>query len=438
MSRTHRLFTLLLVAVVALVAACERTPEDVEKWRDAKGGMEKMQQWVASAEEPMPVRKRALTVLVEEGEGNLIQPALEEVGDEKVRQELVASVVPTVVALWEEQDVPELTPQMVEEGAQVKVSDAAAVVRAKDAAYFLQPYATGEDKAKLESILAQWVSRDWQLRNDLGKTTVGQIAPRAGDKGIEGLVAWAKQAKFPDVVAELVKQHGGEAGQSKVAVALRERAEENYDEFIDPNVEGGVTAQLRVAILQIDHEEMVPFLKKLVVEEKASGALRQGAVEAIKRTLDERATPYFTQLVTERKGMLRWVAAQTLIDLRGKPGLLTVASALPLETEAYPPVDDKAFQQDSRFICNHLKNVMEEQGVADVSDVVGRALEKERWPVQVIGLQCASVFQTTDLKPKVEALTDDDTPVPGWGEETTVGEIAQKALKDLETAAAAK
>ena len=64
----------MLLASMSFALGCERSVEDVEKWRNAKGGMDKMVTWAKSSEEPMPVRKRALRVLIEQDEILKLQP----------------------------------------------------------------------------------------------------------------------------------------------------------------------------------------------------------------------------------------------------------------------------------------------------------------------------------------------------------------------------
>ena len=75
----HANATRLLIALATsslLLGACERKPEDLEQWRNAKGGMEKMVEWAKSKEESQAVRERAVQILMEEGQALKIQQLL--------------------------------------------------------------------------------------------------------------------------------------------------------------------------------------------------------------------------------------------------------------------------------------------------------------------------------------------------------------------------
>ena len=154
-------------------------------------------------------------------------------------------------------------------------------------------------------------------------------------------------------------------------------------------------------------------------------------MEAILRIQGNKATPYFANLVKTKEGLLRWVAAQRLIESRGKPGFLNVALSLPLEMETYPSTDKKTFKEDTKVFCNSFKSEMGDVDVTDVSSELKRALENDRWPAQVIGLQCARTFQAKSLSDSIDALTSSRQKLPGWGESMTVGELAKQVKKDL-------
>ncbi|MGM0554911.1 MAG: hypothetical protein ACQEVA_00845 [Myxococcota bacterium] len=425
MKRSLVLLLSLFILAAPLLTGCERTPEDVEKWRNAKNGEQKMLEWIKSPNEPMPVRKKALQVLIEEGEVNQVGMALEEI-EPAPRKELVAAAVPTVEQMWATGDFPDITDEDREQGG-VKLKGPYKQVMAKDAAYFLVPHAEGEAKTKLQNILGEWVSEDWQVRNDRGKTTVGQIAPRAGDKGIGGLIAWVEQTHRPGFVAELIKKSENEEAIQKVGEILRERAEAEH-----PNVPDALLS----AIVTYDHETVVPYLKKAVKDSESSNRLIDASMEAILRIEGPKSTRFFTDLVKNRSGMLRWVAAQRLLESRGKDGFINAAYALPIEMDSYPTGEEgegDQFKSDTQIFCNAFKSELADNEVPqeEAIPLIKRGLENDRWPAQVLSLQCARTFQAKSLSDSVEALTSGKQEIPAWGEDITVGELAKRVKESL-------
>ena len=411
-----------LCAVSLLVLGCERKPEDLEKWRNAEGGMEKMQQWAKSSEEPLPVRKRAVQILVEEGESNELPALLDDVKDEQVRAELVGAVIPAIEKMWAKQDFP--TQKEVEEsGGRLKVG-ASKAVQAVDAAYFLQPYATGEGKQKLEAILADWISKDHELRDQLSqRTTLGQILPRAGDKGFEGMMTWFASTQKPSIVARTIRKYADDATKDKFAKVVMERANKEHPDL---------SKQMQVVIVETNSKELLPYLERIIKDESSPGPLADAAMDAYVRIQGPLATGFLGELVKNRQDRMRSTAFTRLLELRGEPGLLQAVNALPLETDAYPTEGRYTLENDSKYYCNIAESELKKQGVEDIKPIMERMLKMNRWPAQVIALRCVETNKWSDLKPQVAELEESDQPVPGWGEEgTTVGDIAEDVGETL-------
>ena len=424
MNRWLTVLAVVFVVAAPLAVGCERTPSDVENWRKAKRVEEKMTEWIQSSEEPMAVRVKALEILIEEGYPNQAKMAVEEV-DEKTRTKLVNKATPAVEGLWKKGEFPKLDEKGAGEGGRVKIANKDAIdpkLDAKDAAYFLAPYASGEAKKSLQNILAEWISEDWEVRDQLGATTVGQAAAQAGDAGTKALTAWLEETYRPSYVAKKIKKEGTEETKKRAAEILRKRAEKQHPDL---------DKDLRGTVLTFDHEALVPYLKKAVKDDASPNPLVDGAMEAILRIEGSKATGYFAKLVETKSGLKRWVAAQRLLESRGKPAFLNVAMSLPLEMDTYPPVDKEDFKKDTQVFCNAFKSEMKELEVEDVSTELQRALENDRWPAQVLGLQCTRTFQAKELSDSIDALTSSRQKIPGWGESMTVGKLAKEVEKDL-------
>ena len=424
MIRTTRrpLTLLLLIASLALAAltGCERSPDDLEAWRNAEGGFEKMQAWATSPEEPMPVRVKAVQILIEERQTSDLFPTFEGIEDPQAKAQIIEGVLPTLEAMWAKQDFPSME-EVEAKGGQMEVGDSAAVV-AKDAAFFLQPHAQGQAKEKLEAILAEWMSEDQDLRTQLGSTTIGQIAPRSGPKGVDAMLAWFEKTDKPARVARMIREGASDEVKGALAEALRKRAEAEHPELSE---------ELEVAVLETEHDAIVPYLEKAIADPQSPDRLVDGAMDALIRIREERATPFFAKMVGETRGLKRWVSAQRLVELRGKAGVLAAANALPLEMDTYPPVEEEGFKEDVEVFCNFVSTEMAKLGVEGIDDVLIGGLQSERWPVQVVALRCAETTKASGVEPQVEALRSSDQPLPGWGEPTTIGDVAESVAATL-------
>lgn len=418
-----------LVAVLVLASfsmGCERKPEDLEKWRNAEGGMEKMIGWAKSSKEPMPVRVRAVQILIEQDKSGDLQQLFDKMKDEGVRTQLVDGAVPTIEAMWKKNDYPKMDKETQEKGGQIKVGESESV-KAKDAAYYLQPYAKGESKAKLEAILGEWLTAshetEFQLRDQLGRTTLGQILPRAGDKGFAGMMSWFREAKKPGNIARKIREHADDETKEKFAKVVAERAEKDHPELSD---------EMRVVVLETESDVILPYLEKAIKDPNSPPALADDAMDAYVRIQGPKATGFLSKLVTEDKGLMRSVAFTRLIELRGTAGVLQAINAMPLEVEGYATEGKYTLDAETKYYCNIIKTELAKKDVKDPKPTIERMIGFNRWPAQLVAARCIEFNKWSDLKPKVEALAESEQVVPGWGEEeTTLGDIAEEIAGKL-------
>lgn len=409
----------LMTTMLCIGTSCERSPEDLEQWRNAEGGYEKIAEWAGSAEEPMPVRERAIQILIEEGQANRVQMILERIEEKEVQAKLADAALPTVQAKWDKQDQPSM--KDAGEGGKVAVGESE-TVEAKDAAFFLQPYAQGETKKKYEEILASWMSEEQDLRTQLGSTTVGQVLPRAGEAGMKTMLAWLEETSTPDTVQYQVLQHTDDPEiRNALAGVLKKRYEKTKPE---------ISNSLEIAMLQNQGSAIVPVLEAAIKDEQTAPKTKDGFMDAIVKIQGDKATSFFADLTRDEKGLIRWVAAQRLIEVRGKAGILAAANALPLEQGAYTAED---LGKEFEITCNFVGSEMQELGIDDIRPELTRALEGARWPAQLMGIKCVEVMKLGELKPKVEALKGSKEKVPRWGDagDTTVGKIAETVAESL-------
>jgi hypothetical protein len=431
---SRRILLLLTGALVlgASLLGCERTPEDLEKWRNAQGGMEKMVEWSTSPKEPKAVRIRATEILIEEGSVTKLEDVFDGVEDGPLKQEMMQAAVQKIEEMWNKQDLPQIGEETDEEGGRVKVGESKAV-QAKDAAYFLVPYAEGPQKEKLQSILADWLSKDWQLRDQLGRTTISQLVPEAGPKGMKNAIRWIEKTDRPGKVVGGLLQNADDAIEQEIAETVAARAEKEH-----PDLSG----ELMSAVMQVEDDAIVPYLQKAVTDPKSSPQMVDGAMERIKKIKGKVATGFFADLITNYEGKLRWAAVNDLIDLRGKAGIRSAAMSLPLDKESYAIPEEGSFQDDVKWFARFVVGKMAEDGVNSISDQLNQMLTSDRWPAEVLAMSTALRADTSDkeaekqlLEPgretiveNINGLTSSRESIPGWGSQMRVGELAHNVL----------
>ncbi|MEM1349050.1 MAG: hypothetical protein AAGI01_10875 [Myxococcota bacterium] len=417
-----------LVWVVCLGAAlsvgCQREPEDLEKWRDAKGGEEKIVGWAISGEESMEVRKRAVEIAIEDNYAAKLEQELKDVSDEAVRTELAAAAVPVIERMWATQDMTKL------EGAEGKANDEGRIavkqdgqsIRAKDAAYYMHPYVGEADRAKLEAVMASWLSTDHKIRDGVGVTTLGQLLPRSGPEGFEGMMEWFRTHDDPNFVARIIRGSADGAVKTKFAAVIKEIAEEKHPE---------ISPSLRTAILETSDPVILPYLERAILDESSAPEMVDDAQDALVRIQGAKSTPFFAKLVAEKQGLMRWVAVTRLIELRGRSGVFQAVNALPLETGSYVQGSEKGLEAESEYFCNFVKTELAKQEVTDIEPIFAKMLDTPRWPAQFLGARCAEQHKLSGLEAKVAALERDKQSIPGYGEAMTLGRVAKKALAAL-------
>lgn len=421
-----------LITLCGSLSACERKPSDVDKWRKAKGGMEKITGWVKDSKQPMPLRERAMVVLVEDDQSIKLPGLLNKIKDESTRQTLADATVPTIMGMWEKQDMPKMTAELKEKGGQVNVKGSQSV-RAKDAAYYLYPFISEANKAKFQGVFAAWLGEDQELRKSMGRTTLAQLLPYAGAKGMESMMDYFDKSKDPGVVAVQIKQHADEKTKKAFNARIAKLADAKHP---------ALGEQLMTLVLNTDDPVIVPYLKRAIEDDASSGALVDDAMTNLLRIEGPKASLFLQSLIDKKSGLKRWVAVTRMIELRGKDGVLQGANALPLELTTYNTSAAEGFYKESDIYCNFVKSEYAERvkkaksdkkkkAYASYTPEIKKLLTSSRWPAQTLGLRCVSKHKLTALKPEVEALSDSKQVVPGWDKEMTVGALAKDVASAL-------
>ncbi len=448
----HTHTTRLIIALATsslLLGACGRKPEDLEKWRNAKGGMEKMVEWVKSKEETPEVRERAVQILMEERQSIMLQQLFSDMKEGPEREKLASVTVPIIESLWASNDLPVIDREAAKaSGGNAKVEGGEKGIAAVEAAYFMHPFVSEADKPKLSKIMASWMSADQEVRNQLMDVTLGQTLPLAGLEGMAGMMAWFKSEKKPGAIARIIRDHADDKTKAEFAKVVAEVAMERHPE---------IDAELSTVILETSDEAIVPYLKHALGDPNSPDIIVSDAFDGLARIQGARATPYFAKAVGDMRGMRRWVAATQLISLRGEAGIKQIPTALPLEIEKYDSDGEERLEMNSTYYCNLSKSelalnlaekkdpeikkkelaartkAIEENSAAAAKafePIVAGMLDSPRWTGQALGLRCAQIHKLSALKPKISALTTSEQVLPGWGD-TTLGDFAKKVEGEL-------
>ena len=347
----HTNATRLLIALATsslLLGACGRKPEDLEKWRNAKGGMEKMVEWAKSKEESQEVRERAVQILMEERQSIMLQQLFSDMKEGPEREQLAAVTVPIIESLWASNDLPVIDREAAKaSGGNAKVEGGEKGIAAVEAAYYMHPFVPEADKPKLSKIMASWMSTDQEVRNQLMDVTLGQMLPLAGPEGMDGMMAWFKSEKKPGQIARIIRDHADDKTKAAFAKVVAEVAEERHPE---------IDAELSTVILETNDEAIVPYLQRALEDPESPDIIVSDAFDGLTRIQGARATPYFAKAVGNMRGMRRWVAATQLISLRGEAGIKQIPTALPLEVDRYDADGDERLEMNSTYYCNLAKS----------------------------------------------------------------------------------
>ncbi len=417
------LSAVILVALLLLTAACDRSPEDLEEWRTAQGGLEQISAWVQDDSEPMDVRERGLQILIEEGIGRHVNNSLEGV-DEETRQHLASAAMPTVEEMWAAQDFPELDDEILEEGGEVALEGDEAI-RAVEALYHLTPHLDGSERERAQEILRDWISADQEARTQWADIRIPLLAPLAGDGAYEAVASWIKDAYDPGNVANSLRNHVPEGdidAHRALDAAVAERALDEFPDLDDRTLR---------AVDGAESDGIVPFIEEVLAADQVDDQLFQLAVNILGDVLDADNLQPLADALATQDGLRRWAVATNMIDAAGIDGLVAIGEHLPDDAELYDSDDDE-IQDRFRYLCNYVNTRIEEGDIDADPEGFVTLMEMDRWPAQTLGLQCTWRTESADLLEHVRALSDESTTIPAWEDSMTVGELAEGVISDLD------
>ncbi len=418
------LLIVFLTSVMAFSFGCQRTPEDLEEWRNARGGMEQLSDWAQSDRESMEVRIRAVQIIIEENNHDQVPRILERIKDPEAKEAIANGAFAAVIAMWESDEIPEFTEELQAGGGQIVIGKA---TEAKDAAYRMHPYLNDENRTEAEKIFREWMSEEQDFRTQIGDVSIPMLVTRAGDGAMELLSNWIKETHDPREVVAQLRRDTTDENHRVIDAAVLARAMEEHPEL---------SREMQHAVAHAESDVIAPYLHKVIKDETTEGEFLQAAVDALIHVSGADAVDFFSEVIAERSDLLRWVSAQAILDAKFPGGIVDIAQALPTETDTYPTSPDDDLKRRATFICNYFNTNLERQEIDDFSDPLTVLLTSDDWPAQVIGLQCAHRTSAVGLIDAVQRLTGNRQQIPSWGERITVGQMANQVHQRLTTVAA--
>lgn len=406
----------LLVGLLAFGTGCERSPEDLEEWRDARDGMAQLATWAEDDGEPTDVRIRAIQILIEEGESDRVPRTLDAVEDEQMRQQLADEAMPTIQSMWDEQDFPELTDEMLREGAEIPIEDFAAV-QAVDAIYRLHPYLSEQYQEQASEIIRAWISEDQELRTQLAETNLPLLVQYAGDNAAELVTNWLHETHDPRTTAGSLRRHTDDEADFVIDETIAEIAEEQHPDLED---------DLRHAVIEAQSDGIVPYLDMAIDDDEMDNEFRQAALDTLATIGSDDAVAVLVGIIENRPAPFRWASANAVLDALGTAGLIDIAAALPVDSDEYELPEDDSLRRYVSQLCVYADTNIERGDMDHDPDVLAELLGSDQWPAQLLGLRCAGQLGETAVRDEVQALSDSATDIPGWGDSQTIGAFADQ------------
>jgi hypothetical protein len=482
--RPDRTFT-LVVALIATLAGCKVTGNDIETWKGTAKGPGKIVAVLLSDNYDPALRTTAALALVEMERGDIngvaeLQRALLRL-DEATRQRIVEGLVPDLK-------------RMMRAGETAEGAGPAPVqVQAKDAAYVLISEAGPKARKELTDAVVTWYAVDFNGRSLAGNYSAEQVVRALGAPAAKQLVE-ALNARMPQPAlvktAELISQVGNDATKAKAAERLVEieRTMET-DEFLawlktkiteelekqepegkpDPKrveaiavlnrekfiTEGALSAMkhladqkvvaerlLALAAVQSDNpfvvdrrvkalqalegsvqEEQLDTLLTLALDENNPIQVRDYAFDRVGDVRSKRALPRLWPLVESASDQrLRWRAGELVLAIGGSDVAAQFFDKLPSAGAEYAPEELEGYATRMS------------QMSPPPLELARTRLQSQAWWDRVIALRLLERRGAREDVDRMRKLVQDRTAPrgPNWPEGATVGSVAEEALQGLE------
>lgn len=239
----------LTAAVVLMLAGCNVTDADIERWKHTQRGPGKITTVLVEGRYEQAMRVHAARALIEMRHPNangleLLQGAFSRMAGME-REPIIHALLP------------ELQTMLTSPGGASAQGPTEQAVRAKDAAYVILrgegrvSFANSDDRATLTGLVLDWILGDFNSRALAGSYTAEQVVQAIGSGAAERLTAAIRleQNAIPVVVevAKLINAVATPAGKQAAVTRLVSVAQEVEGSAGEPRLREIATALLRAA-----------------------------------------------------------------------------------------------------------------------------------------------------------------------------------------------
>lgn len=418
-------FLTLLAACLGLsVAACEPTPNYLDRWANREGSEDKFIGYLQSPETSLEVKTRALVLLVEQWQYSSSamrngEPLTQLEPD--VRAQVVNGAIPGIREIYDESE--------------------AMQVRVRDAVYHISKAVDdAEARDGLRAIVRDWLENHWQPCRQVGAVTTSDLFRMLGPTvGNEIILNKIKDGGYEQVVCTL---------QSTRDVSWRNQSEEIAIAVKDKWVDGGLpdNSQARITFLDefaplVNHEPVKVWLFEQFDNNEIDALYRNYFVELLTSNRSENDIPRYVELL-KLENNFRWMGVKALVDIENAAGLDRALNNLPVESD-YAWFDGArrydGFRRASNVVCN-LKRLGEIED--QIRDVFEQHLDDENIYARVISIDCLGKYGDNESIEKLNAAKRgisraDNVEAPYWVLESeevlTLHDLIDESITEIQT-----
>jgi hypothetical protein len=416
--------------LVLAVTACEKTPEDVRKWEKDKRAPQKMKEFILG-ETSTEVKVEAATILIEKGlSSNLIAIFKELSGEQR------ALVVEQLITRIDEM---------------IKSEKFGLAVRGKDAAYYLaNANPSDEQKERLHGQLVTWVDGDnfWCPLEKVGDVDQLKLFQEVGVKGLpaiekalnstfdemyksENAATFEKRSEGLLATLNMIEDLNLPETEELVAKIFVERAEKAWPKLDEiyayPFLGNKSLSLLPLAeriLLDPDYKnDKLNAIRDVLINTYYRTTQRQSGVQACTKVVRE-----------DRSGSLRWMCAQTLLELTKEAAIEHVFMAIPDDpvalqlpadhpnASAFPTKPEANFWFEAGSFCRAVGPMLAYKVPVEK---FRSYLTGTRTVERLLAMECLSYHGTEADLESINALATETTDLSAWNaEQKTMGEYA--------------
>lgn len=422
----------IVAASLLMTAACQPTPETVDRWANREGSEARFIGYLQNPEVETDTRVRALEQLINQWRysANDFRDAVSGIEDEAAREDIVARALPAIVERYNGEYDSE-TPR----------------IHTRDALFSLRRQISGQPNIDaIDAQLVDWLKKDWSNNpcREIGGIRERQIFEEVGREKTEGILVALIDSGDWDKVYCALQNTGGVTwrGESKPVA-------ESLLAFWDKN---SVPDSFQHQVSFIDH--LVTFAALPEVRswsfEKIRGAdvptnVRGLLVALLSRTWSDQDLAGYQELL-KNEDIYRWEAVRAMTTLKGPEGLDLAFSNLPAESD-YAFWDgarrNGGFGSATKYVCTSIAKIKESP--ADFIPVFEKwAEQSEHIYARTISIYCLGEHGDASTVAKLQTLrgvvSRTDAAIPFWSNDETLNlsGLVDQAIESINTRVAAE